>query len=395
MHICTEYILRLQQTVNHSCTYIYSKRSKPCARIEHWVLRLQPQTDSEDHGRNIAEDYVRFIAEIATPKALKTRDIERESAKDECLETLRECIRGGNWDSCPPEFKYVYNELCVVGKLVLRGCRIVIPTSLRTQVVKLAHEGHQGIVKTKLRLQTKVWWPGINRDAEKICRHCHGCQLVAQPTNPEPMKCFEMPTCPWLDTAADLLGPMPDGEYILAVVDYYSCYFEVAMVKSVTTETVIQCMNQMFAYGYPLSLLKTDNGRQFVSKEFESYLDENGIEHRLSPPFWPQENGEIERQNRTMLKSMKIAHAEGKDWKVELYRALLLLAYRTTPHMTTGATPAKLMFGRELRTKLPELQETTFFFFLNCFYSWNTGFGIAGLPPQPTSRYIPQYAAVV
>ena len=36
-----------------------------------------------------------------------------------------------------------------------------------------------------------------------------------------------------------------------------------------------------------------------------------------------------------------------------------------------------------------------FCFFLNCFYSWNTGFGIAGLPPQPTSRYIPQYAAVV
>ena len=43
----------------------------------------------------------------------------------------------------------------------------------------------------------------------------------------------------------------------------------------------------------------------------------------------------------------------------------------------------------------PDFNQVWFFFFLNCFYSWNTGFGIAGLPPQPTSRYIPQYAAVV
>ena len=101
--------------------------------------------------------------------------------------------------------------------------------------------------------------------------------------------------------------------------------------------------------------LKTDNGRQFVSDEFESYLNECGIEHRTSPPIWPQANGEIERQNRTMLKSMKFAHAQGKDWKIELYKSLL--AYRTTPQETTGVSPSKLMIGREIRTKLPELIE--------------------------------------
>ena len=54
-----------------------------------------------------------------------------------------------------------------------------------------------------------------------------------------------------------------------------------------------------------------------------------------------------------MLKSLKIADAEGKRWKEELNK--FLLAYRTTPHSSTGATPAFLMFGRELKTKLPEL----------------------------------------
>ena len=51
----------------------------------------------------------------------------------------------------------VKEELCAIGKVVLRGTRIVISQSLRQQVLAIAHEGHVGIVATKLRLRTKVW----------------------------------------------------------------------------------------------------------------------------------------------------------------------------------------------------------------------------------------------
>lgn len=50
---------------------------------------------------------------------------------------------------------------------------------------------------------------------------------------------------------------------------------------------------------------------------------------------------------------MKIAQAEGKDWKKELHH--FLLAYRSTPHSTTGATPSELLYGRNIRTKMPQL----------------------------------------
>ena len=53
-----------------------------------------------------------------------------------------------------------------------------------------------------------------------------------------------------------------------------------------------------------------------------------------------------------MLKSLKVTEAEGKKLKDELDK--FLLAYRTTPHSSTGSTPVFLMFGRELKTKLPE-----------------------------------------
>ena len=54
----------------------------------------------------------------------------------------------------------------MLGKLFLRGTRIVVPKALRGEVLRLAHEGHQGIVKIKARLRKKVWWPKIDSDAD-------------------------------------------------------------------------------------------------------------------------------------------------------------------------------------------------------------------------------------
>ena len=147
----------------------------------------------------------------------------------------------------------------------------------------------------------------------------------------------------------------PRSEYLLLVVDYFIRLFEVAVTKSVTSGKMISCLEAMFAtHGLPLSM-KTDNGPQFVSEEFEVYLKDNNIEHRTLTPLWPHANGEIERQNRSLLKAMRVAHSEGRDWRKELQK--FLLGYRSTPYTTTGVSPAKLLFGREIRSKLPGLQE--------------------------------------
>ena len=101
--------------------------------------------------------------------------------------------------------------------------------------------------------------------------------------------------------------------------------------------------------------IKADNGPQFVSQGFEVFLKDNNIEHRTSTPLWPQANGEVERQNRSLLKAMRVAHSEGRDGRKELKK--FLLGYRSTPYTTTGVSPAKLLFGREIRSKIPGLQE--------------------------------------
>lgn len=357
---------------------LYGPRSKPCARIERWVMRLMPyrftiravpghQNIADYLSRlgvkknpteesNKSDEYAMFVAREATPCGITTREIEESSKIDPELLELRKCIKTGDWGkSTNPLFYPMKDEFMCIGYIVLRGHRIVVPKSLRHQCVELAHTGHLGIVKTKQHLRTKVWWPQMERDVEKYVKTCHGCQLVAAPNHPEPLEPTPLPNGPWQDIGIDFLGPLDSGQYVLVVVDYYSRYFEVEITKDTTSKKVIESLERMFlTHGLPRSLT-SDNAAQFRSEEFEDFLVENRIYHRLTTPLHPSANGEVERQNRSLMKRIKIAKAESKDWKREI--RTYLFAYRTTPHSVTGVTPAELMFGRKLRTKLPQLDD--------------------------------------
>ena len=133
--------------------------------------------------------------------------------------------------------------------------------------------------------------------AERLCRKCHGSQVTGEPNKPEPKHRVVPPSGPWQNCACDLY---PSEEYIFVILDYFSRNYEIAVLKSVTTEKVILTLIPIFLrFGLPL-MLGTDNGPQFISDEFEQYLKEHGIKHYTSIPLWPQSNGEVECQNRSL-----------------------------------------------------------------------------------------------
>ena len=115
-------------------------------------------------------------------------------------------------------------------------------------MLDLAHEGHQGIVKTKERLRSKVWWPGIDKEAEKNCSKCFGCQMVSKHVPPPPIKPTRLPERAWQEIAVDLLGTLPTGEHLLVVVNYFSRWMEVDVLRSTTGAAVInhQMLRQPF-----------------------------------------------------------------------------------------------------------------------------------------------------
>ena len=196
-----------------------------------------------------------------------------------------------------------------------------------------------------------------NHDVEEFIKHCHPCQVNTPPkSHSQPLELPETPQNNWEKLAVDLKGPLPTGESILVIIDYKSRYPIAVALKSTTTEIIIREMERVFTMlGYPDKLV-SDNGPQFTSNNFEIYLLAHNIEHQLTSPYWPQANGEVERFNRTLTKTVKCAMAEGKDWKSALQQFLLM--YRTTPHTTTGISPAEMLFQHTPNNRLPTIKTT-------------------------------------
>ena len=258
---------------------IYGPKGKPSARIERCVLRLQSyQFDvSYQPGKtNIADPlshlststpvgdtedtYIKFVATAAAPCTITPKDIERASSHDEELTSVRDAVQNANRDASPAPYRQVFGELAAIGHLILRGPRIVTPASLRERVLALAHAGLQDTVNCKDILRSKVWWPGIDRAMEQVCRTCKGCQIAQLAHQTPLMTGTELPTGPWVSIAADVLRPLPTGEHILVVADYYSRFYEVDILRNTTTQAIISCLDRLFSrYGAPYHII-TDNG---------------------------------------------------------------------------------------------------------------------------------------
>ena len=112
-------------------------------------------------------------------------------------------------------------------------------------------------------------------------------------------------------------------------------------------QTVTVLRRVFSTHGIP-EMIVSDNGAAFTSSEFEEFTKRNGIRHLKTTPHHPSTNGLAERAVQVFKQAMR--KTESGDLKTKLAR--FLLHYRTTPHATTGVTPAELLMGRRLRTLL-------------------------------------------
>ena len=221
----------------------------------------------------------------------------------------------------------------------------------------LAHEGHQGIVKTEKLLRKIVLFPGIEARVKQLIGNCIACQANGPENHPEHLQMSTLPPEPWHTVHVDFCGPFPTGEYLLVTIDAYSHFSEVEIVQSTTAKGTIYKLDRIFATNGIPKILKSDNGPPFFENEFKAYMQENGITHQKITPLWLQANSEAENFMKPLTKAICSAHVEGRDWKKDLYR--LMLNYRATPHCTTGIAPSELLFNRKIQTKLPQIEIDT------------------------------------
>ena len=154
----------------------------------------------------------------------------------------------------------------------------------------------------------------------------------------------------WYNTTVQLLQ-LPSGEELMVLVDEYSRFPIVEIIRSVPANTVIPDLDKRLAtFGYP-DIIKSDNGAPFNSDAFASFAKHSGVRHRRLTKCWPRGNAQAEGFNKPLIKAIRSAVVERRNWKQEMYQ--FLRQYRATPHTSTKFSPHRLLFGREPGTKLP------------------------------------------
>ncbi|KAL9976654.1 hypothetical protein ACROYT_G013977 [Oculina patagonica] len=141
------------------------------------------------------------------------------------------------------------------------------------------------------------------------------------------------------------------GEMFFVVADAYSKWLEVHRMRSTTSTATVEKLREMFAtHGLPATLV-SDNGSNFTSSEFQEFMKKNGIKHIKVSPYHPASNGLAERA----VQIFKEGYEKMEEGSVQTKLSRFLLSYRTTPHSTTGVSPAELLMRRKLHTQLNRL----------------------------------------
>ncbi len=277
------------------------------------ILSRTPLHDTDNITSDMTENYVNYVTICSLPVALTLDEVKQASERDQTLTKVRTCIETDRWeksDIIRPYFQ-VRCDLTVKDSVIMKGSKLVIPSSLQKQILELGHESHMGVLKTKRLLRQKVWFPGIDKQVEDMIQSCHACQMASTPPRQPPVIMTDLPTGPWRQLAMDITGPF-GNEYVLVVIDYYTRFPMVAVLKSITSKSIINQVNKWFTvFGYPVSI-KNDNAQNFVSEEFQTYLKQHGITQSRATPYFPRTNGLVENFNKSIKKCVQTAITQNK-----------------------------------------------------------------------------------
>ena len=242
------------------------------------------------------------------------------------------------------EYWKVRHNLHSADHLIFMNRRIVIPASMRSEILKSIHTGHMGIEKSKARARACVYWPAMYHAIELAVKQCPTCNKYATANQKEPMLPHPVPSRPWEKVGIDYFT-LAGKDYLL-IVDYFSKYPEVLQMNSKTADATIAKMKSIFArHGIPNTVV-ADN-MPFGSRAFQQFAKEWGFNVVTSSPTYPQSNGLVERNVQTIKRLLKKAREEGKD------EMMALLEFRNTPVTGLQESPAQLLMSRRLRSSLP------------------------------------------
>jgi transposase InsO family protein len=281
-----------------------------------------------------------------------TLAIQQATTADELAQAIIQRVKADNWKRLLPSERAFFRarqQLSHEDGLLLLAGRCYIPLPLRKDVFNSCHQLHTGIHSTTSRIKLTSWWPTLGKDVRLWIRSCPTCSKL-RPSFSKQLNSW--PVCsPFERIHADWCH-IPDIGNLLVIVDAASGWIETSLPQQRTTTNVIDSLSAVFSrFGVPKYIV-TDNGAEFISREFNHFCSVNGITKMESPPYHPQSNGAAERGVQTIKNGIKawrldVAHVPFKE-----YLKRLLLHHRACFRRPDGRTPAEIVFGRNIRVPL-------------------------------------------
>ena len=305
-------------------------------------------------AENEAEFQVHLIMSSLPISEIQLNRFRQETSNDETLQRLQAVVQEG-WperrndltDDIKPFFS-IRDEITEINGILMKGERVIVPSSLRKEMKRRIHEGHLGIEKCKARARETMFWPGINSEITEMVQRCSACLDTRAYQQKEPLISHEIPTKPWQMVGTDLFH-FKNRDY-LVIIDYFSNYPEFALLKSTTSSPIIIHMKSIFArHGIP-EIVISDNGPQFASKEFAEFAAKWEFSHITSSPRYPKANGMDERTVQTIKKLLEKSDKNNED------PYLAILAHRSCPDPNGDPSPAEKLMNRQLRTRIPAVR---------------------------------------
>ena len=156
--------------------------------------------------------------------------IKEETERDKLLQQLSEVIKNG-WPkdvTNVPELVRPWwtfrDELAIFDGVVYKGPRVVIPTSMRGDMLKRLHVSHQGIEATLRRARQTMFWHGMAVDVKQNIANCNKCRKDTPEQTKETLHSHSIPDKPWKKVAMDIFTHKSIN--YLVITDYFSDYFE-------------------------------------------------------------------------------------------------------------------------------------------------------------------------
>lgn len=338
------------------------------ARLQRWALRLSQFDYTINYSKgsdNVQSDCLSrlplpdtvteiepfeiiFSIDSLDNMNVTSSDVALHTKMDKNLVELLSYIRSGFPNKLLNAELNVYkrfvNELTIMKGCIMLNNRVLIPASLRQQVLKQLHEGHPGICSMKSMARAILWYPGIDGDIINFVKQCVICQNNL--SKPSQNHSVEWPRPPRVWSRIHIDHFFIENKICLVAIDALSKYLEVELVKDVSVSETIDTLRMIFSRHGLCDTLVSDNASCFTAADFKEFLKNNHIQHLTPPPYNPSTNGQAERAVRVMKELLK-KNVVG-SFKSRLAKCLMF--YRSVPHTATQIIPSVALNNRKYVT---------------------------------------------